>query len=98
MVSRSHRPIHGVGSPDSSRGAAANVPAPKTRSTTIVATEYARNPRSNADAATAIARNIRHTVTAARTICMSSSIVAPPAASTVRWCIGANGHSRPSAL
>jgi hypothetical protein len=46
--------------------------------------------------ADAIVKNIRSTVTAASATCIVSAIVAPPAASAMRWCIGASGHRSPS--
>ena len=95
MLMRSHNPIHGVGRLAWTRGASQKVNAPNATRTTMLAMEYRRKRFPNALAATPIATNMRRTVALARTTCMVSPSVPPPAASTSRWCIGANGHRRP---
>src|SRR5688572_23815524 len=94
---RSHIPIYGVGVFADTPGASMNVNAPKSMRTMNVTSEYHRNdPPSPFDDKYSAKRKMSCDI-AAKTRCIVSDIVPPPAASTSRKCMGAKYHRGPVA-
>jgi len=90
---RSQIPAYGVGRFVETRGASFPVKAPKENRTTMVRMEYRRKRLPFAAAPNPIVNIMSRTVMTAKTMCMVSVSVPPPAARTSRWCIG--GQKKP---